>query len=240
MENILIYGGSSLISLELIKKIQNNCKKIIIFCRSKKNFIDQIKIEGLSFKNFDIYEVDLIDLKKNLYYISKINIKLDGIFWVAGFTGNAKKEYLNLNLARKNILINFLNPILIINQLTKKIKKNGNSFIIFLTSVAGIRGRAKNIFYGSSKAACITYLSGLRQRFNGKIKIITIIPGYMKTKPFKLNAPNFLVSNAKFVACRIIQALKNNEQIVYINFYWRLIMFLILLIPEKIFKKLNF
>ena len=146
MENILIYGGSSLISLELIKKIQNNCKKIIIFCRSKKNFIDQIKIEGLSFKNFDIYEVDLIDLKKNLYYISKINIKLDGIFWVAGFTGNAKKEYLNLNLARKNILINFLNPILIINQLTKKIKKNGNSFIIFLTSVAGIRGRAKNIW----------------------------------------------------------------------------------------------
>ena len=39
----------------------------------------------------------------------------------------------------------------------------------------------------------ISYLSGLRQKFSKtNTRVITIIPGYMSTKPFNINSPKQL------------------------------------------------
>ena len=239
MKNILIYGANSKISLELLSIISNDSNRIILFARNANELKKNLKKYKIK-KKITIYACDLLDLKKNLSLISKIKFKINGIFWFAGYTGNANLEFKIDEALKKNIFINFLHPILILNRLTKKIEKNGQSFIVYFTSVAGLRGRSKNIFYGSAKSASITYLSGLRQRFNDKIKVITVIPGYMKTKPFKIKTFDFLVSKPRYVALRILKAIKQNEEIVYINWLWRLIMTLVKLIPEKIFKKLKF
>ena len=55
-----------------------------------------------------------------------------------------------------------------------KIIPNDNSFIAVLTSVAGIRGRGKRLFYSSAKSGMNVYLSGLRQKiFDKKINVLT-------------------------------------------------------------------
>ena len=86
----------------------------------------------------------------------------------------------------------------------------------------------------------ISFLSGLRQKFYGQISILTIIPGYMSTEKFHLNTSNFLVTNPEKSARIIYNAIKQKKEIIYINFFWRVIMFFISLIPEKIFKRLSF
>ena len=82
-------------------------------------------------------------------------------------------------------------------------------------SVAGLRGRAKNIFYGSSKSGLITYLSGLRQKFHNKLNILTIIPGYMSTNSFKQTAPGFLITSPKKAASIIVRAIRTKKEIIY-------------------------
>ena len=120
-------------------------------------------------------------------------------------------------------------------------KTGKKSFVAVLTSVAGLRGRSKRLFYSSAKAGLIAYLSALRQKFNKKnINVITVIPGYMSTKPFNIKASPFLISSPEKSAQIIYNAIKKEKEIVYINFFWRIIMFCINLIPEKIYKKLNF
>ena len=239
-KKILIYGGSSLISLELIKIYNNEEYEFIIFCRNKNKFIERLKELDLSTNKFTIFESDLIELEKNLKIISEIKNDLDGLIWVAGETGDAIIEFENTAEAKKSIDINFLNPILIISKLTLKIKQNNNSFIAVITSVAGLRGRQKNFFYGSANSGMISFLSGLRQKFSGKISVLTIIPGYMKTKKFNIDAPELLVTSPKKAARIIDNAIKNKKEVVYINFLWRVIMFFLGLIPEKIFKNFKF
>ena len=117
---------------------------------------------------------------------------------------------------------------------------DGSSYIAVITSVAGLRGRSKNIFYGSAKSALISYLSGIRQRFNGKINVTTVIPGYIRTAKFNLSAPKILISEPDKLARKIVDAVNNKREIIYCSFQWKLIMNLIKLIPEKIFKKLSF
>ena len=119
-----------------------------------------------------------------------------------------------------------------------------NSFIVALSSVAGLRGRSKRLFYSSAKSALISYLSALRQRLEKKkINVITVIPGYIKTRAFEKGgwkAPSFLISSPKKAAKIICKAISSKKEIVYINFIWSIIMLFILCIPEKIFKKLKF
>ena len=120
-------------------------------------------------------------------------------------------------------------------------KTGKKSFIAVFTSVAGLRGRSKRLFYSSAKSALITYLSGLRQKLNKEqINILTVIPGYMRTKPFNIKAPSFLITSPEKSAQIVYNAIKKEKEIVYINFFWRIIMFCINLLPEKIYKKLNF
>ena len=246
MENkhIIIYGGSSEISQELFGLLKDEFNKFTIFCRNKK------KVEAYTKENkskniiINIVEIDLLDIEKNYACIEKIENKISGIIWVSGVTGNPQEEILNQEICEKNIRINFLNPVLFINKLIKKIKINNNSFIVGVASVAGIRGRKKQLFYSSAKAGFITYLSGLRQKLeNEKIHVLTVIPGYINTKTFQstgIKSPSFLISSPEKSAKIIYKAIKSKKEIVYINYFWRIIMFCINLIPEKIFKKLTF
>lgn len=246
-KNIIIYGGTSEISLALIDIFEMECEKLIIFCRSKENFIKVLKEKhnyNDLINNIQIFETDLINLDKNLEIIKTLKKEISGLIWIAGYTGDSLSEYKNINEAEKNIKINFLNPALIITELSKKMLKRNNSFIAVFTSVAGLRGRKKQFYYSSSKSGLISFLSALRQKlFKDQILVTTVIPGYMNTKPFregKWNSPWFLITNPNKVALKLKNAIDNNKEIIFINYFWKIIMTIVKLIPEKIFKRFSF
>ena len=83
-------------------------------------------------------------------------------------------------------------------------------------------------------------MSGLRQKLNDKIKVITVIPGYINTLSFKETGPKFLIASPESAAKIIYNGIKKNKEIIYINIFWKFIMKLINFIPEKIFKKFKF
>lgn len=238
-KKIVIYGASSLISFELIKILYNEIDNFFLFCRNKSKINNFIENNHYNKSRFTIFETNLLNVNDNFEFVNKLN-KIDGLIWVAGDTGNSEEELKDFNICKNNLKINLLNPILIINEIIKKMEKNNKSYIAVVASVAGLRGRGVNLIYGSAKAGLIAYLSGLRQKYNKKIKIITIIPGYIKTNKFKINVLKFLVTQPSVLAKKIVRGIKLNQNIVYCSFVWRIIMFIIKIIPEAIFKKLKF
>ena len=113
--------------------------------------------------------------------------------------------------------------------------------MIGISSVAGERGRAKNYVYGSSKAGFTAFLSGMRNRLAKKgVHVVTVLPGFVETKmTSSLNLPMLLTVTPERVAKRIFHAFKNKKNIIYVKSIWMIIMIIIKLIPEKIFKKLT-
>lgn len=240
MQNkIIIYGGSSLISKYLFLHFYNDNHEIVVFCRNKEKVNSHIKSLNLDQSKFVIHEVDLEKIDENFKIIDDIKYNLKGIVWVAGFTGDPTKEIYDSEACKSNYNINLIHPVLILNRLIPKL--SNNSFISVITSVAGVRGRAKRLFYCSAKAGLINYLSGMRQNLNKRdILVNTVIPGYISTENFQINAAKYLIASPKKTAEIIFKSIKKKKEIVYINFFWGIISFILKFIPESIFKKLNF
>tara|TARA_B100000902_G_C27309479_1_gene917501 strand:- start:56 stop:784 length:729 start_codon:yes stop_codon:yes gene_type:complete len=240
-KKLFIHGGSSLLSKYLIKKFSSEFDDFYIFCRNIEKTKQIIDVELYKKeKNFYFFSNDLNNLDETIKDIEKLPLDFRGIIWVTGSTGNPDEEFLDYKKARENINVNFTNTVLCLTILTKKILLEKNSFICAITSVAGLRGRSKRLYYSAAKGGLINFMSGLRQFYKDKIKIITVIPGYISTNSFTEKSSKFLITTPEKAANTIFNSIQKNKEIVYISFLWRYIMMVINLIPEKVFKKLNF
>tara|TARA_B100002051_G_C16519424_1_gene526925 strand:- start:59 stop:790 length:732 start_codon:yes stop_codon:yes gene_type:complete len=239
--NIIIIGANSDIAKEISKKyLKNNCF-LYLFTRNKK---DLENYESGIFLNdkIEIIEYDYSDVDYFIKKLESLQNKPNIALIANGYLGNNKiysKDEFN-----KIFEINHFIPVkyseVIISYF---IKNNIKGILAVFASVAGLRGRSKNYIYGSAKSALITYLSGLRQKYSiYEITITTIILGFVNTKMIKnefKNSKSFLIDDPNKIANSIIKAVDKKKEL-YFPYKWKLIMLIINLIPENIFKKLNF
>jgi len=241
MKKIIVYGGTSLLSIEFIKKFDKEIDEFIVISRNlNKNKEKIILFDEKLRKKIKFHQIDILDLDQTLSFSNSItDNSLEGIFFVMGETGDPILEINDSEACLKNYKTNLIHPVLIINSLIPKLKKN--SFICVFTSLAGLRGRAVRLFYCSAKAGLISYLSGLRQKLHqNDINVINVIAGYMDTEKFNYKANNLLISKPKDVINRVYNGIKSKKEIIYSSFIWFIISLIIRLIPEKLFKKFKF
>ena len=140
---------------------------------------------------------------------------------------------------RNTIKINFTAAAEVISLVADKMLQAGSGKIAVISSVAGDRGRQSNYIYGSAKAGLSAFTSGLRNKLaSTKVHVMTVKPGFVDT-PMTYGMESPLIFPREKAAQGIIKALSKKKDIVYIPFFWRYIMLIIIHIPEKIFKKLK-
>lgn len=135
---------------------------------------------------------------------------------------------------------NFTGPARFIAELVPLMEARAGGTVVGVTSVAGDRGRPSNYTYGAAKAAFATYLSGLRARLTrAGGHVITVKPGFTDTAMTWGVSGMFLVASPDKVAGDIMRAVEKKKNVVYTPGFWRLIMGIIRLIPEPLFKRLS-
>jgi len=125
--------------------------------------------------------------------------------------------------------------------LARRFEEQGAGVIAVIGSVAGDRGRPSNYLYGAAKAAVHAFTSGLRARLARRgVHVMTIKPGFVATQmTAHLRLPPALTADPATVATRIQQAIDRKIDVVYVPGFWRLIMCVIRLLPEPIFKRIK-
>jgi hypothetical protein len=126
--------------------------------------------------------------------------------------------------------------------LARRFQSQGKGVIAVIGSVAGDRGRASNYVYGAAKAAVHAFASGLRaQLFRQGVHVLTIKPGFVATQmTAHLSLPARLTADPDSVAARIKTAIEKRHNVVYTPGFWWLIVTIVRLLPETLFKRLKF
>ncbi|MEX2598836.1 MAG: SDR family oxidoreductase [Dehalococcoidia bacterium] len=163
------------------------------------------------------------------------------IFLAFGSMPAQEKMERDFDLARQAIEVNYVGAVSVLSRLAPVMEQQRGGRIVVLGSTAGDRGRRKNYIYGSAKAGLHAYLQGLRGRLHRSgVTVLTVKPGFIDTAMTWGRPGVFLLASPEGLAKACLRYADQGADVKYYPWFWRPIMTIIKLIPERIFKRLSF
>jgi len=239
-KTILIIGAKSDIALAVAHKFASEGYNLQLAARNSSELDIVSKDLQIRYEvDISTYELDILKYESFPSLIDSLNTLPDIALCAVGILGNQKDDEQSILNSLLVMRTNYEGPSLLLGEIANHFEKRGAGSIIGISSVAGNRGRGSNYIYGSAKGGFTSFLSGLRSRlYKSNVNVLTVLPGFVETKMTKnLPLPAIITSNPKKVANCIHQN-RGFSKIIYIR-PWRIIMLIINLIPEKLFKKMT-
>lgn len=242
MSTVLILGATSDIAQALARKFASEQYALQLAARdpsqleklaSDLRIRHQVEVQTLAF--------DATEFDKHAKFYEQLSPSPTVAISVFGYLGDQEKGQQDWAEAAAILHTNFTGAVSILNIVAEDFARKKSGIIVGISSVAGDRGRGSNYLYGSAKAGLTAYLSGLRNRLAPVgVPVITVKPGFVDTSMTEgLNLPPLLTAQPSAVAKDVFEAVSNKKDVIYTRWFWRWIMLVITLVPEKIFKKLK-
>ncbi|MAX80604.1 MAG: short-chain dehydrogenase [Crocinitomicaceae bacterium] len=238
MKNVLLLGANSDVGKALAKVYAQSGYTLTLASRSTtelQQFVAQNNLEAT------VLFFDATDLDSHVAFYEQLPEKPSVVVCAFGYLGD--NLLANTSEKERNTILttNFNGAVSILSIAVEAMKKQGKGIIIGISSVAGDRGKGSTVYYGAAKAGFTAYLSGLRNQLaHQNIHVMSVIPGYISSKMIAhLSTPSFLTSSPEHVAQQIYKAQQRKSNVIYVSAIWRLVMCVIKIIPEFIFKKLK-
>jgi len=141
---------------------------------------------------------------------------------------------------RDTIALNVLGFAGIVNVAVAHLEARGSGHLVAISSLAGLRGNGGAPAYAASKAFVSNYLQGVRYRFSKlklPIAVTDVQPGFVDTRMAKGDRL-FWVASPQKAARQITGAIRGRKQRVYITKRWRLIAWLLKVLPDALYLRL--
>ncbi len=167
--------------------------------------------------------------------------EMDGIdvIVISAGTGFLNKD-LQWTPEKETIDVNVTGFAAMANVAMRHFLSKGSGHLAGISSIAALRGSSTAPAYSASKAFVSNYLEGMRKmaaQAGKSITVINIQPGYVDTAMAKGDG-KFWVATPEAAAEQIYDAIKRKKKHVYVTKRWRLIAWLLKIIPEFIHNKI--
>lgn len=178
-KTILVTGASSGIGRAIAIECSKLGASVIATGRSEERLSETLsQMEGTAHRSI---AADLCDADSRASLLALLPA-LDGVAHVAGLGCTKMAAFLKGELVERIIGSNLQIPIIFQAELLKKKKINKNASLIFMASVAGIRGVPGNGLYAASKGGLIAYARSLTAELGSKgIRVNCVLPGMVET-----------------------------------------------------------
>lgn len=120
-------------------------------------------------------------------------------------------------------------------------RTRGGGHLVGISSIAGLAGFGRAAAYSASKAFVSTYMQGLRQRAvrtGQNITVTDIKPGYVQTAMTEGRSGLFWNAPLDKAAEQIAAAIRDRRSHAYITRRWRLVGWVLKLVPDWLFVRL--
>jgi short-subunit dehydrogenase len=239
---VLLIGGSSVIAHALARSYAADGWTVILAGRDKAELdtaaADVAIRHGTATRTlaFDAADAASIDAAAE----SLIAGSLPGdLVFVIGYSDGADRAAYDPLHAERIFAANYGAITRFVARLLPAIEASSGHRIVFVSSVAGDRGRKTNFVYGAAKAALNTYAQGLRALLLRRgTSVLTVKLGYVDTRLAYGKTPALMTCSPAYAARSIRKALARDAKVVYLPWIWRPIMTLLRHLPEAVFIRL--
>ena len=242
-KTVLVVGGTSDIGRATALRYAEAGWRVMLAVRDpeagRRNAEDAAARTGAE---ASVHTLDLLETQAFPGFIDGLPALPDTIVCVVGELGDQARAQGDPDHAAMVMRTNYEGPALLLGLFAERFLARGSGTLVGVSSVAGDRGRGSNYVYGSAKAGFTAFLSGLRNRLApANVRVITVKPGFVRTRmtagmklPPLLTAEPLEVGEAIFAAAE-----RGRGDVIYVRSLWRIVMTIISLLPERLFKRLR-
>ncbi|RPI77763.1 MAG: SDR family NAD(P)-dependent oxidoreductase [Desulfobacteraceae bacterium] len=238
MKKAIVIGASSGIGRELSKILSENQYTVGVMAR-RVELLDELR--NAIGPDLLVERIDVSNAASAMEALSKFMEKMNGVDLVVISAGTG---YINPDLdwalENETIQTNVTGFAAMANVAIKHFIEKGSGHLVGISSIAALRGGRESPAYNASKAFESNYLEGLRQKIRKlklPITITDIKPGFVKTAMAKGDGI-FWAADADKAAKQIFNAIKRKKSHAYITRRWRLVAWLLKLLPGCIYERL--
>lgn len=236
MKNALVIGASSGIGKELAKLLAEDGYKVIITGRREK-LLEEIKATSPKKFVVKIHDVNDLDSSDILFETLKNEFKTIDLIVYSSGVGNPNYD-LEWEKELPTLQTNIIAATKIYGLAYNFFRKQGYGHLVGISSIASIRGNRHVPAYFASKAFQANYLESLwmkGKRSKAEIYVTDIQPGFVDTS--MAIGKTFWMASAEKATKQIFSAIKKKKKKVYITKRWRLVAFVLKIVPSSLLFK---
>lgn len=237
---VLVLGAASDIGLAIARAYARLGHPLILAARNSDRLAtDAADLRLRGAPEVTVAEFDALTIDHHAAFLDSLPGLPEIAVCVVGLLGVQPESEADPLVADHVMRSNYNGPAAVLGLLANRMAARGHGAIVGVSSVAGDRGRASNYIYGSAKAGLTAYLSGLRNRLaRTGVQVITVKPGFVDTRMTAgMPLPKPLTAAPAEVADAMVRAIAKGHEVIYVRPVWLLVMTIIRLLPEAIFKK---
>jgi short-subunit dehydrogenase len=238
MKRAIVIGASSGIGRELAKILIRNQYQVGCLAR-RVDLLESLRKETNS--EILVQQIDISEAERAMDTLTEFINIMGGVDLIVISAGTGEvNTALEWQLENEIIKTNVTGFAAMANVAVHHFEERGSGHLVGISSIAALRGGKGAPAYHASKAFQSNYMEGLRQKFKSAdlpITVTDVKPGFVQTAMAKGDGI-FWSAPAEKAALQIFEAIKRRKSSVYITRRWRLIAWLMKLLPAPLHAKL--
>lgn len=181
-QTVLVLGGTSDIGLAIVSALQSPALRRVILAVRRPDDVDG---DAMSFGSAEVTKVafDATDVEHHGELIADVTERFGDVDVVIQAFGQLGEPGLDDPFAAAELArVNYVAAVSTGLAVARQMRTQGHGTLIVLSSVAGVRTRASNFVYGSTKAGQDAFATGLGHALHGSgARVMTVRPGFVRS-----------------------------------------------------------
>jgi decaprenylphospho-beta-D-erythro-pentofuranosid-2-ulose 2-reductase len=220
VQSVLVLGGNSEIALAIVDRlVASRCTKVVLGVRSPASAtttLNRLRSAGVDADTIVFDALDPASHTKVIDAAAERMGDLDMVILAFGILDGHAEIDTDPVFAAQVVQTNFGGAVSAGLASAVQLRKQGHGTILSITSVAGVRSRAENMIYASSKAGMDSFSQALGDALIGTgARCVVVRPGFVHTHMTEGMKPAPFATTPDKIADTVISGLQKNKEIIW-------------------------
>lgn len=245
VQSVLVLGGGSDIAQAIVDRlVATRCRTVVLGVRDPGRHGETVsRICASGADTVEAVPFDALDPSSHRACINDVVDRhgdIDMVILAVGVLGDQGTFDIDPVAAADAARANYVGSVSAGLVVADRFRRQGHGTLLVLSSVAGMRARADNYVYGSTKAGLDAFAQGLGDALIGTgARVVVVRPGFVHTKMTEGMPPAPFSTTPEAVADAVVAGLAKRREVIWAPAIIGPVFTVLRLLPRSVWRKVS-